>query len=198
MSYNHEASDPHERSSSRGASIAVPVSKRASPDFHWPGAALAGIVAGVVATVFQVGCWGLAGQPPAALLFRDARLTAAIVMGPRVLPPPPTFDASIFVVATLVHFALSIAYGLVLCAVLSLAGEHLGRLWRLVAGAAFGVVLYAVNMHGATVAFPWFAVARGGITLATHAVFGMAVVVAYGMWPTPTARSNQPDRSAPR
>ncbi len=126
MSYNHKASDPHERSSSRGESIAVPVSKRASPDFHWPDAALAGIVAGVVATVFQVGCWWLAGEPAVALLFRDARLTAAIVMGPRVLPPPSTFDASIFVVATLVHFALSIAYGLVLCAA-AVAGRRASR-----------------------------------------------------------------------
>jgi hypothetical protein len=198
MSYNHEASDLHERSSSRGESIAVPVSKRASPDFHWPDAALAGIVAGVVATVFQVGCWWLAGEPAAALLFRDARLTAAIVMDPRVLPPPSSFDGSIFAVATLVHFALSIAYGLVLCAVLSLAGERLGRLWRLIAGAAFGLILYAVNMHGFTVAFPWFAVARGGITLTTHAVFGMAVVAAYGMWRTPRAGSSQPDRAEPR
>ena len=178
--------------------MAVPVLKRASPDFHWPRAALAGIVAGVVATVFQVGCWWLAGQPAVALLFRDARLTAAIVMGPRVLPPPPSFDASIFAAATLVHFALSMAYGLVLCAVLSLPDERLGPWWRLFVGAAFGLILYAVNMHGATVAFPWFAVARGGITVATHAVFGMVVVVAYGMWPTPAARSIQPDRSPPR
>jgi hypothetical protein len=174
------------------------VSKRASPEFHWLDAALAGIVAGVLATVFQLGCWWLAGEPAVELLFRDARLTAAMVMGPRALPPPWTFDASIFGVATLAHFALSIAYGLVLSAMLSAAGARLGRLLRLVAGAAFGVALYAINMHGFTVMFPWFAPARGGITLATHAVFGIGVVFAYDMWHSPVAGSGNPDRAEPR
>lgn len=148
--------------------------------FDWRSAALAGIAAGIVATAFQSGAWWIAAEPVTELLFRDARMTAAIVMGPRVLPPPSTFDASIFLVATLVHFALSIAYGLALCAALSLAGERLGRPERAVAGAAFGGVLYAVNMHGFTLVFPWFATVRGGITLATHAAFGAAVVIAYG------------------
>ncbi len=153
-------------------------------------------MAGVVATAFQVGAWSVAAEPVTALLFRDARLTAAIIVGPRVLPPPSTFDASIFMVATLVHFALSIAYGTALCAMLSRSGERTGRLPRLIAGAAFGLGLYAVNLHGLTVVFPWFAVARGGITLATHAVFGASIVIAYEVWRPRAGASIQPDRAA--
>ena len=130
------------------------------------------------------------------MLLRDARLTAALVIGPRALPPPSTFDASIFTVAALVHFALSIACGTALCAVLSLSGERPGRLPPLIAGVAFGLGLYAVNLHGLTVVFPWFAVARGGITLATHAVFGASIVIAYEVWRPRAGASSQPDRAA--
>jgi hypothetical protein len=147
--------------------------------FHWPSAALAGIAAGVAATLFQIALWFASSEPLPDILFRDARLTAAILMGRRVLPPPATFDGSVMLVATLVHFALSIAYGLGLSAMLSRLVTPLGLPRRLLVGAVFGLVLYAVNMHGFTLVFPWFSIARDWITAATHAVFGMVLAVAY-------------------
>ena len=39
------------------------------------------------------------------------------------------------------------------------------------------MVLYAVNLHGFTLLFPWFVAARGGITLTAHIVFGVAVMM---------------------
>jgi hypothetical protein len=149
------------------------------PGFHWRSAALAGIAAGILATVFQIALWWLASEPLPAILFRDARLAAAIVMGPRALAPLPTFDASIVLVATLVHFALSIAYGLILSAVLARHSKQLSLPRYLFAGSAFGVVLYAVNMYGFTLLFPWFAVTRDWITATTHAVFGVVVAIVY-------------------
>jgi hypothetical protein len=79
-------------------------------------------------------------------------------------------------IATLVHFALSIAYGVALSVLITRFSAPVS----LLAGAAFGLTLYAVNMYGFTFFFPWFAAARDGITAATHIVFGVAVAAAYG------------------
>jgi hypothetical protein len=157
------------------------------PSIHWRSAALAGIAAGVVATVAQIALWWAASEPLPAILFRDARLTAAIVMGRQVLPPPATFDWSIMLVATLVHFALSIAYGLTL----SLLISRLSTPRSLLAGAAFGLFLYAINMYGFTFVFPWFAAARDWITATTHVVFGMVAAAVYKTWPMRTSRSTK-------
>ena len=96
------------------AGIRPKPSKNDMPRIHWRSAALAGIAAGVVATLAQIALWWLSSEPLPAILLRDARLTAAIIMGREVLPPPATFDWSVTLIATLVHFALSIAYGLAL------------------------------------------------------------------------------------
>jgi uncharacterized membrane protein YagU involved in acid resistance len=80
-------------------------------------------------------------------------------------------------VATLVHFALSIVYGLALAPVIS----RLRTAPSLLAGAAFGLCLYGINMYGFSAVFPWFEAARDWITLVTHVVFGAAVAGAYKM-----------------
>ncbi len=41
-------------------------------------------------------------------------MIAAIILGKEVLPPPATFNLSIFVTALVVHLILSIAYVLIL------------------------------------------------------------------------------------
>jgi hypothetical protein len=132
---------------------------------------VAGVGAGVIATVVQVALWWLAGMPLAETLFRDARLTAALVMGRGVLPPPSTPQWDILLVATLIHFALSFAYALI--------PAHLaGRLRTgpaLITGGLYGLGIYAVNLYGFTLLFPWFAVARDWVTLVTHFVFGVVL-----------------------
>jgi hypothetical protein len=158
------------------------------PSIHWRSAALAGIAAGVVATLVQIGLWWAASEPLPAMLFRDARLTAAIVIGRQVLPPPATFEWSIMLVATLVHFSLSIAYGLMLSVIISRLSTSLS----LLAGAAFGLFLYAINMYGFTFLYPWFAAARDWITATTHVVFGLVIVAFYKTSPTRTSRSTKP------
>jgi hypothetical protein len=158
------------------------------PSIHWRSAALAGIAAGVIATLVQIALWWAASEPLPAMLFRDARLTAAIVIGRQVLPPPATFDWSIMLVATLVHFSLSIAYGLTLSVIISRLSASLS----LLAGAAFGLFLYAINMYGFTFLYPWFAAARDGITATTHVVFGLVVAAVFKAWPVRTCRSTKP------
>lgn len=135
---------------------------------------LAGVSAGILSTVAQLLLWVAFGEDALGLLWRDSRLTAALVLGHGVLPPPATFDIEVMLAATAIHFLLSILYAAALLPV-----RRSGPAVSLLAGAGFGIVLYFVNMHGFTAIFPWFAEARGGITLATHVVFGVAVSMSY-------------------
>ena len=77
--------------------------------------------------------------------------------------------------ATLIHFALSIIYA----ALLAPLAARLTLIPSLLAGAGFGGALYLVNLYGFTAIFPWFAQARGWITLVAHLVFGLSVMAVY-------------------
>lgn len=137
-------------------------------------AAAAGIAAGVVSTLVQLALWAAFTDALPAILWRDARLAAAIVLGPKALGSGAP-DAASWIIATIVHFTLSIVYGFALAPLIarrSMAGS-------IAVGAAFGAVVYAVNMYGFTAAFPWFEAARDAITAATHLVFGASAAVAY-------------------
>lgn len=149
---------------------------------NWSAAVCAGIVAGVLSTVVQISLWSVFSDALPTLLFRDARLAAAIVMGRGVLPPPASFDWSVILVATLIHVALSIAYGLILSWVISGLGAPLS----LLAGAMFGLFVYVINMYGFTTVFPWFEAARDWITVVAHLAFGIVAAAAYKLFsPTP-------------
>ncbi|AXF25999.1 sodium:proline symporter [Burkholderia pyrrocinia] len=120
-------------------------------------------------TLIELPLWWLAGDDAIRNLFRDARLTAAIVMGRRVLGASAGFDPLVMGGATLVHFALSLAYAAVLAKVVR--GMSLGA--ALLAGGAFGLILYGVNLYAFTAIFPWFIPVRGAITLVAHLGFGI-------------------------
>jgi len=133
----------------------------------------AGIAAGITATVAQLALWYLADQPVTGTLFRDARLTAALIMGPSVLPPPVTAQWDILLVATVIHFGLSTAYALA-------AAPLANRLpfWlSVLAGILYGLLIYGINLYGLTLLFPWFIAARDWISLVAHLVFGATLVV---------------------
>lgn len=138
---------------------------------------MAGIVAGILATLAQMWLWIAAGQDAWTLLLRDSRLTAALVLGESALSPFSGFDVRIMVTATAVHLFLSALYAGALLPV----AKRLAPIPSLSAGAGFGALLYVFNLYGLTIVFPWFAVARGGITLAVHLIFGMAVMLVYLM-----------------
>ena len=138
-------------------------------------AVYAGVAAGILSTIVQIALWSVFSDALPAILFRDARLAAAIVMGRGVLTPSATFGWQVMLVATLVHFTLSIIYGLILCWLIS----RLTALSSTIVGAAFGLILYAANMYGFTVVFPWFEAARDWITLASHLVFGVVAALVY-------------------
>ena len=140
-------------------------------------AVCAGIAAGILATVVQIALWSVFADALPTILFRDARFAAAIVLGRGVLPPPASFNGPVMFVATVVHFALSTTYGMALSPLIS----RLRTVPSLLAGAAFGLCLYGINMYGFTAVFPWFEANRDWITLATHVVFGVAAAGTYKM-----------------
>ncbi|MBN3568336.1 sodium:proline symporter [Burkholderia cenocepacia] len=130
--------------------------------------------AAVGSTVIELLLWAIAGDDAVRNLLRDARLTAAIVMGRSVLGAGG-FDPLVMGVATLVHAALSLVYA----AVLARLVRNLSRVAALLAGGAFGLLLYGVNLYGFTTIFPWFIAVRGAITLVAHLVFGITAAAVY-------------------
>lgn len=71
--------------------------------------------------------------------------------------------------------ALAIVYGLILALII----HRLNIGMAIVAGAVFGLGLYAINFYGFTSVFPWFAMARGGLSIFVHLVFGVVAALAY-------------------
>lgn len=132
---------------------------------------LAGFLAGTLATAAQMLLWWLEATPVFDTLLRDARLTAAIVMGSAVLAPEPAWRWDVLAAATMIHFALSLIYA-------AIALPFVRRMRAgsaILAGAIYGLAIYAVNLHGFTELFPWFTVSRGWVTILTHLVFGISL-----------------------
>lgn len=137
---------------------------------NWKAAVWAGIIAGIVfmmlemvlvATVGGGSPWG----PP--------RMIAAMVMGKGALPPPPTFDATIMAVAMMIHMVLSILLGIILGWAIS--KWRMSLMTAIIAGTVFGLIVYFVDFYVMTAVFPWFAMARGAVSIFAHAVFGLVL-----------------------
>ena len=130
----------------------------------WRAALLAGLFAGIAFFLLQMALTAsLLGTP-----WVFARMTAAMVLGRGVLPPPATFDFGIVAVALAVHLALSVAYASLIAFIVHKGGLVLG----IVGGAVLGLALYAINYWSFALAFPWFLDLRSGIALLSHVVFG--------------------------
>lgn len=142
----------------------------------WQKLVVAGLVAGVTSTLSQALVWLLSGAPLVDLFLRDARLTAAVVLGRSVLDETDRW-AAVLSCATLLHFLLSIGFAAAIIALTR--GLAFGR--ALLAGCLLGLLLYAINLYGWTLVFPWFAASRSLNTLLAHIVFGASAVGAYRM-----------------
>ncbi|KDP87724.1 membrane protein [Cupriavidus sp. SK-3] len=146
---------------------------RRTPD--WRVAAIAGLAAGVIFLILEVLATWILGTSPWAPL----RMTAAIVMGHSVSSQSATFDPSVTLVALVVHFALSIIFGLILAAIMASFSLDSSIGMASLAGAIFGLVVYGLDFYGMTRVFPWFGDARSAASLATHLVFGLVVAITY-------------------
>jgi len=133
----------------------------------WRKGAVGGLVAGLVFLIMELALVPTVGGGE---LWAPPRMMGAIVLGSDALPPPATFDAAIVAVGMIVHFALSAVLGVIFA--FGAAKLKLSGAMAIVAGAVFGLLVYVVNFYGFTAVFPWFAMARNAITIASHVVFG--------------------------
>lgn len=106
------------------------------------------------------------------------RMIAAITQGSAVLPPPEGADVSVTLAAVILHFVMSLTYALVFA--FFAKGRSIGMATLL--GAAYGLVLYAVNFYGFTELFPWFAGARSWGAALAHVAFGTVLGATYAYW----------------
>ncbi|MGE3597129.1 MAG: hypothetical protein AB7N70_16410 [Dehalococcoidia bacterium] len=148
-------------------------------DAHfWRHAILAGLIGGAVFMMAEMLMVMLIGESP----WGPPRMIAAMVLGPDVLPAQgaaATFDMGILMTAMMIHFPLSILYGLLIGAVVQRTSmrSYMGALTE---GAAIGLVIYLVNFYFiASFAFEWFAMARNWVSLVTHAMFGLVTAWAF-------------------
>lgn len=144
-----------------------------SPD--WTAAAAAGFAAGAVLMVLELGWVAMfATEGP----WRSSHLVAAIVLGPQTAF---TSEFNLFVVgvALATHYALGIAFGLVLAVLVALLHRErsMGSIEAL--GLAFGALLYFFNFHAMTTLMPWLIEMRGWATLIGHLAFGLAAALLY-------------------
>ena len=141
------------------------------PDsLNWNAVVWAGVIAGIVFMMLEMALVGTVGggspwAPP--------RMIAAMGMGEGALPPPPSFDAGIVAVGMAIHMILSILLAIVLGWMIS--HWRMNLLTAIVAGTVFGLVVYFVDFYIMTAVFPWFAMARGTISIFAHAVFGLVL-----------------------
>lgn len=136
-------------------------------------ALLAGFIAGVVDLALLAASALAAGEN----VWVNMRMTAAILMGTGVLPPPSTFDPLIFTVSAVVHFGLSLIYGLIVAWFVRRSTWAVG----LMIGVAMGAGIYLVNYYlFAPLLFPWLIELRGGmVSTLIHPVFGLVAAAAY-------------------
>lgn len=135
----------------------------------------AGLIAGLVFMMLEMILVAVVnGESP----WGPPRMIAAIVMGKGVLPPPATFDLVIMMVAMMVHFAMSAMLGLVFGWLISRASVTLVK--TLLFGVVFGLIVYVIGFYLMTPVFPWFAMARGGISIFAHVMFGL--ILGWSYW----------------
>lgn len=149
--------------------------KRAGKFF--PAALYAGIFAGILATIVQILLWWIFWDVLPSILYRDVRFTAAIILGQATLSPPATFNWQIIIIATVIHFSLSMVYSVIL----SLLISRMNLKASLVVGSLYGLIIFIFNMYGVVIFFPWFVETQDWITVIAHIAFGISAAVAYNV-----------------
>ncbi len=141
------------------------------PGFDWAAAGWAGIIAGTAFLLIETALITMFGS----VTQTDAiRQIAAISLGQSILPST-TFTALVFLSAMAVHLPLSLLYARIIAALVHGRSVPIA----LAIGAVFGVALYGVNYYAFTRLFPWFALARGWVTLTSHISFGILAAGIY-------------------
>jgi|SRR5437667_3631273 len=151
--------------------------------FNWRAAVWASVIAGLAFTLLDIGlAWAVRGVSP----WMPLRMIGAIVLGPAALSPPDAFDAEVVLVALLLHFMLSIAYGTFLAFLI----PAIDSLWTIIVGGVYGLALYYLNFYGFNAFSPWFAEQRDWVSVASHFAFGAVAAYAYKSISTPLSTAH--------
>jgi heme/copper-type cytochrome/quinol oxidase subunit 4 len=139
----------------------------------WNAAVWSGLIAGAVFMMAEMlMVMVFMGQSPWA----PPRMIAAMVMGQDVLPPPASFDMGVMMTAMMIHFPLSIVYGLIAGWIV----HRMGSTNALLIGGVFGLAIYFINFHLiAPVVFPWFTQAQNWVSAVSHLLYGLVLGGAY-------------------
>lgn len=141
----------------------------------WVAAAASGFVAGAILMVLEL-FWSAIVQDSNPWV--TSHKIAAIVLGTDVLRSAD-FSVGIVGVALIIHYALGIAFGLVLASIIAPFRFDSSIGMAMLVGAVFGLLLYLINFYVLTSVFSWFADMRGWATLIANLIFGMALAVMY-------------------
>ena len=96
------------------------------------------------------------------------RVIASIVMGEGILPPPASFDISIFLISLILHLLISVIFALMI----DLAIYRWGLIIGFLGGGLLGLSLYVINFYALSYFFPWFFPYRSWVMVVSHIVFG--------------------------
>jgi hypothetical protein len=96
------------------------------------------------------------------------RMIAAIVQGEEALNPAVAVSGGTMTAALLIHFALSLFWGLIITLVI----HRWGLLVGLAGGALLGFFIYGINFFSMSFFFPWFYPLRSSAWLIGHLIFG--------------------------
>lgn len=160
--------------------MAMHVPNRPRGDLHarafWWDGLWAGLIAGIAFMILEMFLvWLVQGKSP----WGPPHMMAAMLLGRDVLPPTGNyapFDPGIMMAAMVVHFPLSLFYGV-------LGAWMVQRLdfgGALIFGALLGGFIYVLHfVIIAPATFPWFGMARGPVGIASHVVFGAVLTGSY-------------------
>ena len=165
------------------AEIAVQHQTRATT-IDWSAAIMAGVVGGIVFMMLEMIMAPMFTGAPG--IWAPPRMIGAIGLGKEVLPPPGTFHLGAVMVAMMIHFPLSIAFGIATAFIV----RNLGMGAAIAVGIVLALLLYAFVFYVMTPVWPWFANARNWVSIFVHIVFGALVAWWY------KARANRVDEHA--
>jgi hypothetical protein len=144
---------------------------------NWLVAAVSGFAAGAVLMVLDVIWSSMVGEGGP---WQTSHMIAPIFIAPdNAHPSTYPFSVGVVSIALAVHYALGVAFGLVLAAIMAPLNLDASMPRAVATGAVFGLVLYLINFFGMVRWFPWLADLRGWATFAAHLVFGIVAALLY-------------------
>lgn len=141
----------------------------------WAAAAVAGFGAGGVLMLLELS-WSAITN--AADPWQATHMIAALVMSWDVLQTSG-YSLGVTAAALLVHYALGVAFGVMLAAIIAPFRLDSSVALALAAGAVFGLLLYVLNFYGMAGVYTWFVALRGWPTAIAHVIFGMTAAFIY-------------------